>query len=101
MNTPSHHVVSPKFAIVKKPMKTAKLKDIDRPKTLKCYCNVVISDMKTIILTSTWEAEIAIMTNDKGLMSMSRDYYDNPKCCWTLCKNQREQREAIASRDVT
>lgn len=54
------------------------------PRTLKCYCNVVISDMRTLITVSSWKDEVAIMTNDKALVTMSAEYYENPKCCKSL-----------------
>ncbi len=50
-------------------------------KILKCPINVVISDMKMLITVSSWGNEVAILTNDKSLMTMSTEYYDNPKCC--------------------
>ena len=43
--------------------------------------SMVISDMKVLITVSSWENEVAIMTNDKALIMMSVEYYENPKCC--------------------
>lgn len=73
--------VGTKLAITRKLSKTTKLKELGHPRILACPCNIVISDMKTLITVSNWKKEIAIMTNDKGLITMSKEYYENPKCC--------------------
>lgn len=73
--------VETKLAVTKKLWKTANLEKLGQPRILACPCNIVISDMKMLITVSSWKDEIAIMTNEKALMTMSREYYDNPKCC--------------------
>ncbi len=54
-------------------------------KTLECPVNVVISDMRVLVTVSSWKNEVAIMTNDKALIAMSMEYYENPKCCKCAC----------------
>lgn len=76
----SKHVET-KFAVTRKLRKTTNLKEIGQPRILACPCNMVISDMKMLITVSSWKDEVAIMTNDKALMTMPREYYGNPKCC--------------------
>lgn len=70
-----------KLAVTRKLLKTTKLKELSQARILTCACNMVISDMRTLITVSSWRGEIAIMTNDRGLMTMCREYYENPKCC--------------------
>jgi hypothetical protein len=69
------------LAVTRKLSKTTKLKELDHLRVLACPCNIVISDMKTLITVSNWKREIAIMTSDKGLITMSKEYFENPKCC--------------------
>lgn len=73
--------VETKLALTRNLSRAAKTKGLGQQRTLNCVCNVVISDMKTLITVSSWKNEIAIMTNDKGLITMSKEYYENPKCC--------------------
>lgn len=73
--------VEVKLAISKRLFKAETLKGLDQPSVLTCFCNMVISDMRTLITVSSWRGEIAIMTNDKGLITMTKEYYENPKCC--------------------
>jgi len=70
-----------KIAIPRKLRQNRSLKGKILTKILECPVNIVISDMKMLITVSSWENEVAIMTNDKALMSMSMEYYENPKCC--------------------
>ncbi len=69
------------FAVSKNLLGVSDLRLLGLPRALKCYCNVVISDMRTLITVSSWKAEVAIMTNDKALVTMSAEYYENPRCC--------------------
>ena len=73
--------VQVKLALLRKLAKTANLEFDDHVKMLKCRCNMVIADMKTLITISGGGDGIAIMTNDKALITMSREYYENPSCC--------------------
>jgi len=42
---------------------------------------MLISDMKTLLTVSNWMNESALLTQDKNLISIAKDYYDSPSCC--------------------
>jgi len=42
---------------------------------------MLISDMKTLLTVSDWFDETAMLTQDKNLIRLCRDYYNNPDCC--------------------
>lgn len=42
---------------------------------------MVISDMKTLLTVSNWTGETALLTQDKNLIQVARDYFDSPSCC--------------------
>lgn len=42
---------------------------------------MLISDMKTLITLSDWMGGAALLTQDRNLIRVTRDYYDNPSCC--------------------
>jgi len=73
--------VEAKIAVPRKLRKDALLKGKAESRILKCNINMVISDMRMLITVSSWENEVAIMTNDKALMTISQEYYENPRCC--------------------
>jgi len=73
--------VEAKIAVPRKLLKSPLLKGKAESRILKCNINMVISDMRMLITVSSWENEVAIMTNDKALMTISQEYYENPKCC--------------------
>jgi len=73
--------VEAKIAVPKKLRKDALPEGKAESRILKCNINMVISDMRMLITVSSWENEVAIMTNDKALMTISQEYYENPKCC--------------------
>ena len=75
--------VETKIAVSRKLRKKARLKGLRQTRLLECPINIVISDMRMLITVSSCENEIAIMTNDEALMTISREYYENPKCCVT------------------
>ncbi|MDH5595470.1 MAG: hypothetical protein OEY40_01980 [Candidatus Bathyarchaeota archaeon] len=77
--------VETKLAITRQLQKAMNPEELGQPRMLACPSNIVISDMKMLITVSSWKNEIAIMTNDKVLMTMSREYYENPKCCEEPC----------------
>jgi len=73
--------VEKKIAISKKLWKNVRLDEKVQARILECPINIVISDMRILVTVSSWENEVAIMTNDKALTTISREYYENPKCC--------------------
>ncbi|NIR87099.1 TrmB family transcriptional regulator [Candidatus Bathyarchaeota archaeon] len=52
-------------------------------KLLRCPCTMLIVDMKTLLNVSSWTGENsrAILTQDLGLVTVSKEYYHNPQCC--------------------
>lgn len=59
------------------------LKNLGSIKLLNCPCCILISDMMTLITISNWKDEncSAIMTSDKNMIRISKEYFKNPKCC--------------------
>jgi sugar-specific transcriptional regulator TrmB len=50
------------------------------------HCNVnslgmLISDMSTLLTVSDWMDGAALLTQDKNLIQVTKEYYDNPACC--------------------
>ncbi|MDH5450202.1 MAG: hypothetical protein OEY24_05410 [Candidatus Bathyarchaeota archaeon] len=73
--------VKAKLAVTRELWKVMNPEELGQARILICPINLVISDMKTLITVSSWKNEVAIMTNDKALITMSSEYYANPKCC--------------------
>lgn len=75
--------VKVELGIVADILKAKNFKEFGTVKVLRCPCCMLISDMKTLITVSNWRAEncSAILTQDSNLMSISKEYYNNPKCC--------------------
>jgi hypothetical protein len=42
---------------------------------------MLISDMKTLLTVSNWMEESALLTQDKNLIRIAKDYFDSPSCC--------------------
>ena len=42
---------------------------------------MLISDMKTLLTVSDWGDETAMLTQDRNLIRVTRDYFDSPMCC--------------------
>jgi sugar-specific transcriptional regulator TrmB len=52
---------------------------------------MLISDMKTLLTVSDWMGEAALLTQDKNLIRVTRDYYDSSSCCTSVrTGNKRE-----------
>jgi sugar-specific transcriptional regulator TrmB len=52
-------------------------------RALKCDCDIVIADSEKLVTASEVDSEdaYAIVTSDKTMIRMSREYFDNPNCC--------------------
>ena len=59
------------------------LSDLGDVKCLYCNLAMFISDMKTLVTLTNWPSQVALMTQDQGIIRAGRDYYDNPRCCGT------------------
>jgi sugar-specific transcriptional regulator TrmB len=45
---------------------------------------MLISDMTTLLTVSDWMDGAALLTQDRNLIRVTKDYYDNPACCSSL-----------------
>ena len=54
-------------------------------RTLSCECDILIADSEKLVTASHVDSEsaYAIITSDKSIILMSREYFDNPECCAT------------------
>ncbi len=77
--------VDTKFAVSKELWQAEDFDGFGEVRILACPSNLVISDMRMLITVSSWKDEVAVMTTDRALMTMSREYYENPKCCEKTC----------------
>lgn len=52
-------------------------------RTLKCGCDILIADSEKLITASEVDSDnaYAIVTSDKTMIRMTREYFDNPNCC--------------------
>ncbi len=59
------------------------LRTLDDVRTLECECNILIADSEKLVTASHLNREggYAILTSDKSMIRMSREYFDNPSCC--------------------
>ena len=50
---------------------------------LKCDCDILIADSEKLVTASEVDSDdaYAIVTSDKNMIRMSREYFDNPNCC--------------------
>ncbi|MCW4001291.1 MAG: hypothetical protein NWE93_13740 [Candidatus Bathyarchaeota archaeon] len=70
---------------------TQDLSDLGDIKCLYCSLAMFISDMKTLVTLTNWPNEVALMTQDQGIIQAGRDYYDNPRCCGSAAKQSCER----------
>jgi hypothetical protein len=42
---------------------------------------MLISDMTSLLTVSDWMDGAALLTQDRNLIRVTKDYYDNPACC--------------------
>jgi sugar-specific transcriptional regulator TrmB len=77
------HKVTLNLAVTEEVMKKVNLKEFGQVKLLLCPCTMLIVDMKTLLTVSSWTEENsrAILTQDLGLITVSKEYYSNPRCC--------------------
>ncbi len=66
------------------------LADLGDVRILYCNLAMFISDMKTLVTLTNWPNEVALMTQDQGIIRAGRDYYDNPRCCGKVAKKSCE-----------
>jgi len=61
-------------------------KDLERfgsEKDLVCKCNLLLVDDSKLVSVSNWHTDKshALVTEDDAMITVAREYYDNPKCC--------------------
>jgi sugar-specific transcriptional regulator TrmB len=78
------------IAVTSKIAATQNLSDLGEVKHLYCNLAMFISDMKTLVTLTNWPNQVALMTQDQGIIRAGRDYYDNPRCCGTKAKQPCE-----------
>jgi predicted oxidoreductase len=59
------------------------LKMLGDVRALKCECDILIADSEKLVTASHMDRDdaYAIVTSDKSMIRMSREYFDNPSCC--------------------
>ena len=59
------------------------LKMLGDVRALKCECDILIADSEKLVTASQMDRDdaYAIVTSDKSMIRMSREYFDNPSCC--------------------
>lgn len=71
-------------------LETEDLSELGEVRLLRCVIGMLISDMKTLLTLTSWRNEVAVMTQDKNLMRVCRDYYDNPLCCTKISQSVKD-----------
>jgi len=52
---------------------------------------MLISDMKTLITVSDWMDEAALLTQDRNLIRVAKDYFDSPSCCTSVRPGKKRE----------
>jgi sugar-specific transcriptional regulator TrmB len=52
---------------------------------------MLISDMKTLLTVSDWMDEAALLTQDRNLIRIAKDYFDSPSCCTSVSTPARRK----------
>jgi len=52
---------------------------------------MLISDMKTLLTVSDWMGEAALLTQDKSLIRVAKDYFDSPSCCTSVRTSRKRK----------
>jgi sugar-specific transcriptional regulator TrmB len=66
------------------------LSDLGEVKYLYCNLAMFISDMKNLVTLTNWPSQVALMTQDQGIIQTGRGYYDSPRCCGSTAKQSCE-----------
>ncbi len=83
LNDAQQRRVTLNLAVAEEVMKKENLAEFGSVKLLSCPCTILIVDMKNLLTVSSWTEENsrAILTQDLGLVTVSQEYYSNPRCC--------------------
>ncbi len=85
------HRVKLNLAVTQEIANSQDLKDLGEVKILYCNLAMFISDMKNLVTLTNWPNEVALMTQDQGIIRAGRDYFDNPRCCGESPKQRCEK----------
>ncbi len=71
------------LAVTEEVLKKENPAEFGSVRLLSCPCTMLIIDMKILLTVSSWTEENsrAILTQDLGLVTVSKEYYSNPRCC--------------------
>lgn len=69
------------IALTQEIFEKKKSTDLGEVRLLCCSVGMLISDMNTLLTLSDWIDETAMLTQDRNMIRVARDYYDNPACC--------------------
>jgi sugar-specific transcriptional regulator TrmB len=83
LNNAKQRRVTLNLAVAEEVLKKENLAEFGSIRLLRCPCTMLIVDMKTLLTVSSWTEENsrAILTQDLGLVTVSKEYYTNPRCC--------------------
>lgn len=83
LNNARRRRVSLNLAVAEEVLKKENPTEFGSVKLLSCPCTMLIVDTKTLLTVSNWadENSRAILTQDLGLVTVSQEYYSNPRCC--------------------
>lgn len=78
--------VDMKFAISRELLRSDVAKEIRPTRIISCECNILIVDSTKLVTSDNIDSEdcYALVTQDQGMITMSREYYENPNCCITI-----------------
>jgi sugar-specific transcriptional regulator TrmB len=65
-------------AIIKELIEADDCTNLGDVRLLCCAVGLLLSDEKTLLTLSDWVEETAMLTQDKNLIQIARDYYNNP-----------------------
>jgi len=77
------HRVKTAIALAPDLRSSEKLSPFGDVMVLGCECDILIADSEKLLTASNVDGDdaYAIVTSDKSMIRMSREYFDNPKCC--------------------
>ena len=55
---------------------------------------MLISDMETLLTVSDWMEEAALLTQDRNLIRIAKDYFDSPSCCTSMRVSRKRRGRA-------
>ncbi|MFQ6074190.1 MAG: TrmB family transcriptional regulator [Candidatus Bathyarchaeia archaeon] len=83
LNNAQQRRVALNIAVAEEVLEKENLAEFGSVKLLRCPCTMLIVDTETLLAVSSWTEENsrAILTQDVGLVTVSKEYYSNSRCC--------------------